>query len=84
MSSVLSNSAIISALVSAIVTLLIFLLKAIISYFRERSFHEYKIRIENEYEQRKKIKEAISKYKTPLLDSAESLNHRLWNFSKKL
>ncbi|MDM3278916.1 MULTISPECIES: hypothetical protein [Enterobacteriaceae] len=82
MSSVLSNSAIISALVSAIVTLLIFLLKAIISYFRERSFHEYKIRIENEYEQRKKIKEAISKYKTPLLDSAESLNHRLWNFSK--
>lgn len=81
MPSIMSNPVIISAVVSATITLLIFLLKGITGSFWERYFHKYKIKIENEYEQRKKIKEAISKHKVPLLDSAESLNHRLWNFS---
>jgi hypothetical protein len=77
----MSNPVVVSTVVSAAITLLMFLLKGIIGSFWDRHFHKYKIKIENEYGQRKKIKEAISKYKVPLLDSAESLNHRLWNFS---
>ncbi|HCA7140251.1 TPA: hypothetical protein MX248_002078 [Klebsiella michiganensis] len=75
------NPAVISALVSGSITIILFFLKGVIGSFRDKHFHKYKIKIEHEYEQRKKIKEIISKYKTPLLDSAEILNHRLWNFS---
>ena len=34
----------------------------------------------HEHEQRKKIKEVISKNKVNIIDAAESLNHRMWNF----
>lgn len=81
MPSMILSPVFVSALVSAAVTLFMFFLKGVIGSFWERYFYKYKIKIENEYGQRKKIKEAISKYKVPLLDSAESLNHRLWNFS---
>lgn len=81
MSELILNPAIIAALVSAFVTVLLFFIKGVAGSFWSKYFHTYKIRIDHEYEQRKKIKEAISKYKTPLLDSAEALNHRLWNFS---
>ncbi len=46
------------------------------------SEHIFKLGAEHKYEQRKKIKEVISKYKIRLLDSAESLNHRMWNFNE--
>lgn len=71
------QAAVISALVSVITVLLSFLLKS----FYERHFHIFKLESEHEYEQRKKIKEVIAKHKTQLLDAADSLNHRLWNFS---
>ncbi|WFV19471.1 hypothetical protein NFJ22_06940 [Citrobacter braakii] len=73
--------AVTAALISAIVTISIFIIKGITGSFWDKYFHKYKIKIDHEYEQRKKIKEAISKYKVPLLSSAEDLNHRLWNFS---
>lgn len=76
-----SNPVITSALVSAGVTLIIFILKGTLKPFWEKHFHKYKLKSEHEYEQRKHIKSALSKYKAPLLDAAESLNHRLWNFS---
>lgn len=40
-------------------------------------------RLENEhrYEQIKQIKAVLAKHKSGLIDSAERLNHRLWNFS---
>jgi hypothetical protein len=45
------------------------------------SSHASKLDQEHEYNQKKKIKEVISKYKVRLIDSAESLNHRMWNFN---
>ncbi|OPY64651.1 MAG: hypothetical protein A4E62_02817 [Syntrophorhabdus sp. PtaU1.Bin002] len=68
----------ISAGVSIVTVLLSFLLKA----WFERYFLIFKLEAEHRYEQKKKIKEVIAKNKTSLLDAAESLNHRLWNFSK--
>lgn len=78
---VIANPVIISASVSAGVTIVIFILRGAFKPLWERHFHKYKLKSEHEYEQRKNIKSAISKYKAPLLDAAESLNHRLWNFS---
>lgn len=45
------------------------------------SSHASKLDKEHEYNQKKKIKEVISKHKVRLIDSAESLNHRMWNFN---
>lgn len=47
----------------------------------EISSHASKLDKEHEHDQKKKIKEAISKHKVRLIDSAESLNHRMWNFN---
>ncbi|MFQ2006729.1 hypothetical protein ACK34G_15620 [Aeromonas veronii] len=77
----MSDPKLIAAVVSGTVTIFIFLLKGLTKPLWDKHFHHFKIRIEHKYEQKKKIKEAISKYKVPLIDSAESLNHRLWNFS---
>lgn len=76
-----SDPKIIAAIISAIVSLFMFVAASLVKPFWERHFHSFKLRADHQYEQRKKIKEAISKYKVRLLDSAESLNHRLWNFS---
>ncbi|MDD9124424.1 hypothetical protein LAZ21_21495, partial [Escherichia coli] len=69
----MSNPPIVAAIVSGVVTLTMFFLKGIIGSVWDKHFYEYKLKVEHEYEQRKKIKEAISKYKVPLLDSAEVL-----------
>lgn len=69
--------ALISAAVSIVTVLLSFLLKA----WFERHFVIFKLEAEHQYEQKKQIKGVIAKNKTSLLDAAESLNHRLWNFS---
>lgn len=71
-----------SALIAAAVAILTLLLRALTKPIWERSFHKFKLESDYKYDQRKKVREAISKYKVPLLNSAESLNHRLWNFSK--
>lgn len=71
-----------SALIAAAVTIATLLLRAITKPIWERNFHKFKLESDYKYDQRKKVREAISKYKVPLLNSAESLNHRLWNFSK--
>jgi hypothetical protein len=75
---------IISVLISAGTTLVIFILSSIGKSFWDKYFHNYKLKADHKYEQRKKIKEAISKYKVRLMDSSESLNHRLWNFSDNI
>lgn len=81
MPEIITNPTIVAVLVSALVTVSLFLIKGVCAPLWNKYFHVYKIEVEHNYEQKKKIKEAISKYKMPLLDSAESLNHRLWNFS---
>lgn len=82
MSEITSAPAVMVALVSALVTVSLFFIKGVCTPLWNKYFLVYKIKVEHSYEQKKKIKEAISKYKMPLLDSAESLNHRLWNFSE--
>jgi len=71
------TAALISAAVAILTVLLSFLLK---SWF-ERHFLIFKLEAEHHYNQKKKIKEVIAKNKTSLLNAAESLNHRFWNFS---
>jgi len=70
-----------SALIAAAVAILTLLLRAVTKPIWERSFHNFKLESDYKYDQRKKVRDAISKHKVPLLNSAESLNHRLWNFS---
>ena len=69
--------ALISAAVSIVTVFLSFVLKTVF----ERHFIIFKLEAEHQYEQKKKIKNVIAKNKTSLLNAAESLNHRLWNFS---
>lgn len=77
----ISDSGVNSAVISATVTISLFILKGLFSTWWSKHFLSYKINFEHNHEQKKKIKEAISKYKMPLLNSAEHLNHRFWNFS---
>lgn len=72
---------IIAAIVSAVVTVFMFIASSIFKSIWEKHFHNFKLKADHKYEQRKKVKEAISKHKVRLMDSSESLNHRLWNFS---
>lgn len=44
----------------------------------------HKLKKEFYYEQKKQIKQEISKTKTPLLNSCEELNYRLWNFNTNI
>ena len=77
----MTDPKIVAALVAGFVTISLFVVKGVSKPFWETYFHKFKLKSDHEYEQRKKIKEAISKYKVPLLDSAESLNNRILNFS---
>lgn len=67
---------------SVSVTVFMFILLSIVKLIWEKHFHNFKLSANHKYEQRKKVKEAISKHKVRLMDSSESLNHRLWNFSE--
>jgi len=71
-----------AAIIAAFVSIFTLLITSLIKPFWEKHFHKFKLKSVHDFEQRKQIKEAISKNKTMLLNSAESLNHRLWNFSK--
>ena len=71
------QAAFIAAGVSVVTTLITVFIKPKL----EKKSHIDKLNEEHNHEQRKLIKETISKNKVSLLDSAESLNHRLWNFT---
>lgn len=71
-------AALIAAAVSVVTVLLGFLFKA----WFERYFLIFKLESEHRYEQKRKIKEVLARYKTELLNAGETLNHRLWNFSE--
>jgi hypothetical protein len=71
-----------AALVAAVVTISVLILKGISKPIWEKYFHTFKLESDYNFEQKKKVKEAISLHKVALLNAAESLNHRMWNFSK--
>jgi hypothetical protein len=73
---------VVAAIVAAITSIATLLISSLFKAFYEKHFHLFKLEAEHRYEQRKKIKEILSKNKIQLLNCAESLNHRLWNFSE--
>ncbi|MBI5539349.1 MAG: hypothetical protein HY951_04770 [Bacteroidia bacterium] len=73
-----AQAAIIAAFTAIITTLLSFLTKSWI----EKRIHLNKLENEHKYEQQKILKTLLAKNKMQLLNIAEQLNHRLWNFSE--
>jgi hypothetical protein len=59
---------IIAALISAIVTVFMFIASSIVKSIWVKHFHNFKLKADHKYEQRKKIKEAISKHKVRLME----------------
>lgn len=73
-----------AALIAAAVSVFVLILKGISRPLWERYFHTYKLEGDYRFEQKKQVREAISKHKIALLNAAESLNHRMWNFSENI
>jgi hypothetical protein len=71
-------------LISSATSILIFLLGWFFKGLYERYSLNYKLKKEFEFEQKKQLKQDIAKNKIYLLNAAEELNHRLWNFSQNV
>jgi len=78
------QTTIISAIISAITSIIILLITWITGIFKEQYSLNYKLKKEYEFEQRKKLKDEISKTKIPLLNSIEELNYRIYNLNTNL
>ena len=65
-----------------LIPVLTFIFGYITKIIYERYTLNFKLKKEFEFEQKKKLKEEIAQNKMKLLNSAEELNHRLWNFSQ--
>lgn len=72
-----------AGIISGLTSISVLILGWIIKIIYERNSLKFKLRKEFDFEQKKKLKEEIAKNKIHLLNSAEELNHRLWNFSQK-
>jgi hypothetical protein len=73
---------IIAAIIAAATSIITLILSAIGKSLFERHFHIFKLEADHRYEQRKRIKKILSRNKIQLLNSCESLTHRLWNFAE--
>jgi hypothetical protein len=72
----------ITAIISAATSVLTVMLTLSTKNWIEKNYLIFRLRKEHEYTQRKEIKNVLAKYKVPFINSAEFLNHRLWNLSK--
>lgn len=70
-----------TAIIAAVTSIITFIISFIIKPRIEQKSHQSKVEIEHEYEQRKKIKEVLSTYKTHVINAADSLKGRLNNLS---
>jgi hypothetical protein len=75
------DPSVLAAIVAAATSLFIFLLTQIYQPFWEKYFHKYKLEQEYIYEQRKNIKNTLARNKIQLINSCESLDHRIWNLA---
>jgi len=75
------DAAVVAAIVAALTSIATLLISLGFRTLWEKHFHVFKLREEYKYEQRKKLKEILSRNKIQLLNSSESLNRRLWNFT---
>lgn len=71
-----------AAIIAAIVGLITGFVGPAVKHLWDRWSLRHRLRTEHEYSERKKLRELISKYHGRVLESAESLNHRLWNLQK--
>jgi len=69
------------ALISICVSILTFLVTNWLKNYFENKLLQRNLETEHKFEERKKIKEAIAKYKVHLLTACEDVNHRFWNLS---
>jgi hypothetical protein len=69
------------ALISAGVSVLTFLITNWLKNYFENKLLQRNLETEHTFDQRKKIKEVLAKYKVHLLTACEDLNHRCWNFA---
>lgn len=72
---------IIAAIVAAVTSIVTICISLLFRSFWDKHFHVFKLEEEYKYEQRKKLKDILSRNKIQLLNSCESLNFRLWNFT---
>jgi hypothetical protein len=77
----LSGEKVFPAVISAITTVIVFFLTLFTKRYIDTRILSSKLETEHKFDQRKKIKEALAKYKVHLLTACEDMNHRLWNFS---
>ena len=68
-----------SALVAAVVSIVVTLVTLAFRRLYEPWFHAFKLKKEHEYEQRKKIKEAVASNKIQLVNAAANLSSRIMN-----
>ena len=79
----LQNEKVISVITSAITTLVVFFITIMTKNIIETRVLQSKLETEHKFDQQKKIKEALAKYKVHLMTACEDFNHRMWNFSNK-
>ena len=70
------------ALISICVSVLTFLITNWLKNYFENKLLKRNLETEHTFQEQKKIKEAIAKYKVHLLTACEDVNHRFWNLSK--
>lgn len=73
-----------AGLISSITSISILIIGWIFKIIYERNSLNFKLKKEFNFEQKKKLKEEIAKNKIQLLNAAEELNHRFWNFSQNV
>lgn len=71
-----------SHIIVAITTIFTFFVGLFSRNMVETLLVKSKLNTEHRFNQRKKVKETLSKYKIQLLSACEEFNHRMWNFSK--
>jgi hypothetical protein len=77
----LTNEKVMPVIISAITTIAVFFLTLLTQNYIETKILRSKLDTEHKFEERKKIKEVLAKYKVQLLTACEDFNHRMWNFA---
>jgi hypothetical protein len=69
-----------ASLTTSALTLLHSLFGAPLKYWLEKKALRHRLATEYEYQQRKNLRDLITKYRGRLVEAGEALNHRIWNF----
>ncbi|MBW8359765.1 MAG: hypothetical protein K0M63_08215 [Weeksellaceae bacterium] len=70
------------AVISATVSIITVLVTNWIKNYFDSKLHLGKLKTDHRFQEQKKIKEAIAKYKVHLVSACDDLNHRLWSIAR--